>query len=51
MHPGRAIMVGDGLSDLEARDVVDLFIGFGGAVYRSRVVSESPVYIPRHGGI
>jgi phosphoserine phosphatase len=45
MHPGRAIMIGDGLSDLEARNEVDLFIGFGGAVYRSRVVSESTVYI------
>jgi phosphoserine phosphatase len=45
MHPGRAIMVGDGLSDLEALNEVDLFIGFGGSVYRARVVSESPVYI------
>jgi phosphoserine phosphatase len=45
MHPGRALMVGDGLSDLEARHDVDLFIGFGGAVYRQGVASESPVYI------
>jgi phosphoserine phosphatase len=45
MHPGRALMVGDGLSDLEARHDVDLFIGFGGAVYRPGVASESPVYI------
>ncbi len=45
MHPGRALMVGDGLSDLEARHEVDLFIGFGGAVYRTSVASESPVFI------
>ena len=45
LHPGRALMVGDGLSDLEARSDVDLFIGFGGAVYRKRVVSDLPIYI------
>lgn len=45
MHPGRVLMVGDGLSDLEASSEVDLFIGFGGVVYRPRVLSESPIYI------
>lgn len=45
MHPGRVLMVGDGLSDLEARPGVDLFIGFGGVVYRPVVVRESPIYI------
>ena len=45
LHPGRAMMVGDGLSDLEARYEVDLFIGFGGVVYRPVVVRESPIYI------
>ena len=44
-HPGRALLVGDGLSDLEASGHVDLFVGFGGAVYRQRVAAESPVYI------
>ncbi|MDP6792454.1 MAG: HAD-IB family phosphatase [Anaerolineales bacterium] len=44
-HPGRALLVGDGLSDLEASRHVDLFVGFGGAVYRKRVATESPVYI------
>jgi phosphoserine phosphatase len=44
-HPGRVLMVGDGLSDLEAARDVDLFIGFGGAVYRKRVAEEAPVYI------
>jgi hypothetical protein len=45
LHGGRALMVGDGLSDLEASEEVDLFVGFGGAVYRQRVAQESPVYI------
>jgi phosphoserine phosphatase len=45
MYPGRALMVGDGLSDLEARQAVDLFIGFGGVVYRPIVVRESLIYI------
>jgi phosphoserine phosphatase len=45
MHPGRVLMIGDGLSDLEAAEDVDLFIGFGGAVYRKRVAEESAIYI------
>jgi phosphoserine phosphatase len=44
-NPGRALLVGDGLSDLEASSEVDLFIGFGGAVYRPRIASEAPIYI------
>jgi phosphoserine phosphatase len=28
-RPARLVMVGDGASDLETRDVVDLFVGFG----------------------
>ncbi len=44
-HPGRAMMVGDGLSDLETTPDVDLFIGFGGVVRRQRIVEESPVYL------
>jgi hypothetical protein len=38
-------MIGDGLSDLEAAVDVDLFVGFGGAVFRQRIADESPVYI------
>lgn len=45
MHPGRVLMVGDGLSDLEAQSKVDLFIGFGGVVYRPVVMKESALYI------
>jgi len=44
-HPGRALLVGDGGSDLEAAGEVDLFIGFGGVAYRKRVAEEAPVYI------
>lgn len=29
LRPSRLVMVGDGASDLETRDVVDLFVGFG----------------------
>lgn len=45
MRTGRVLMVGDGLSDLEAAVDVDLFIGFGGAVFRKRIAEESPIYI------
>src|SRR5207248_771810 len=34
---GKAAFVGDGVSDLEAKPAVDLFIGFGGVVVRPRV--------------
>jgi phosphoserine phosphatase len=44
-YPGRVLMIGDGLSDLEAAVDVDLFVGFGGAVFRQRIADESPVYI------
>ncbi len=44
-NPGRVLMIGDGLSDLEVAVEVDLFVGFGGAVYRPRVAEAAPVYI------
>lgn len=44
-YPGRVLMIGDGLSDLEAAVDVDLFVGFGGAVFRQRIADEAPVYI------
>lgn len=43
--PGRALLVGDGLSDLEARSAVDLFVGFGGVVHRPRIAKAASVYI------
>lgn len=43
---GRAAFVGDGISDLEARPAVDLFIGFGGVAVRQRVKENADVYVP-----
>lgn len=42
---GKAAYVGDGVTDLEAKDAVDLFIGFGGVTIRERVQAASDVYI------
>jgi phosphoserine phosphatase len=44
-HRGRAMLVGDGTSDLEAREAVDLFVGFGGVVRRERVAAEAEVFV------
>jgi phosphoserine phosphatase len=37
MLPERVVMMGDGVSDLETKPEVDMFIGFGGVVARERV--------------
>ncbi|MES2439529.1 MAG: HAD-IB family phosphatase [Verrucomicrobiota bacterium] len=37
MLPERVMMMGDGMSDLETKPDVDLFIGFGGVVARPKV--------------
>jgi phosphoserine phosphatase len=42
---GRRIMIGDGASDLATRDVVDLFVGFGGVVSRDKVREQSEAFI------
>lgn len=42
---GRRLMIGDGASDLAARPVVDLFIGFGGVVAREKVRNGADVFI------
>lgn len=42
---GRALLVGDGVSDLEAGEAVDLFVGFGGVVARERVRAGAEVFI------
>lgn len=42
---GRSMLIGDGVSDLAARDGVDLFVGFTGVVARPHVVAESDVII------
>jgi phosphoserine phosphatase len=45
-HRGRAMLIGDGTSDLEARAAVDLFVGFGGVAARERVRREADVFLP-----
>jgi len=42
---GRALLVGDGASDLSARPVVELFVGFGGVAHRGHVASQADVYV------
>lgn len=39
------LFVGDGATDLEAKDLVDLFVGFGGVVRRRAVEENADVYI------
>lgn len=43
--PDRAVMVGDGVSDLEAKPASDLFVGFGRYVQRERVRREADAWI------
>lgn len=42
---GRSLLVGDGMSDIAARPVVDLVVGFGGVVTRERVRDEADIFI------
>lgn len=42
---GSLIFVGDGATDLEAKDVVDLFVGFGGVVCRPIVQRSADIFI------
>lgn len=42
---GRAAFVGDGVSDLETRPAVDLFIGFGGVEVRERVRAGADLFV------
>lgn len=42
---GPVMLVGDGATDLEARDAVDLFVAYAGVVARPAVVAEAPVVI------
>jgi phosphoserine phosphatase len=41
----RFVMIGDGVTDLETKDTVDLFIGFGGNVIRERVKEECDLFV------
>jgi len=42
---GKAAMIGDGASDLEAKGAVDLFIGFGGVRVRPFVKENADVFV------
>lgn len=42
---GRSLLIGDGTSDLLAGTAVDLFVGFGGVISRTKVKEESPVFL------
>jgi len=42
---GKAAFVGDGVSDLEAKPAVDLFVGFGGVHTRARVRDNADVFV------
>lgn len=44
-RPGRRLMVGDGVSDLVTREVVDLFVGYGGVVARETVREHADAFI------
>lgn len=42
---GKAAFVGDGVSDLEAKPAVDLFVGFGGVAVRPQVKDNAEVFV------
>jgi phosphoserine phosphatase len=43
--PGRSMLVGDGMSDIAAKPVVDIMVGFGGVVVRHGVERQADVFI------
>ena len=43
--PEKMVMVGDGVSDLETKPGVDLFVGFGRYAVREKVQTEASCYI------
>lgn len=45
LAPGRFVMVGDGVSDLETKPVVDRFVGFGRYTPREKVRAGADDYI------
>lgn len=45
LTPSFVAMVGDGVSDLETKPVVDLFVGYGGFVAREKVRAGAPYFI------
>ncbi len=43
--PEQVVMIGDGVSDLETKPFVDLFIGYGGFTARERVKKEAKAFV------
>ena len=43
--PGRRMMIGDGDSDLAAKDAVDIFIGYGGVLARDSVAAQADIFL------
>ena len=43
--PEKVVMIGDGVSDLETKPVVDLFVGYGGFATRKRVQAEAAAFV------
>jgi phosphoserine phosphatase len=43
--PGRAMLVGDGMSDLAAQQALELVVGFGGVITRPSVAQAAKVFI------
>ncbi len=39
------LFLGDGITDLETKDCVDLFVGFGGIVHRPAVAQAAPAFL------
>ena len=51
LAPARTVMVGDGVSDLEAKPGVDLFVGFGRYTERARVRAGAHAFIHSLAGL
>ncbi len=45
LSSGKSLLIGDGMSDAETKNVVTTFIGFGGIVKRERVKDVSEFYL------
>jgi phosphoserine phosphatase len=45
VHPSRLVMVGDGVSDLETKPEVDLFVGFGRYAARPKVKADAVAFL------
>lgn len=43
--PGRKLVVGDSVTDLETKEYIDLFVGYGGVVRRKIVEQQADVYL------